>query len=299
MDNPDETPAELFAEHRHLVLEQVLVEPLRSIVHQYALKRVLHSPETSHGVLLRGTPVFYGDALAETMLELFEATVAELSGLDVDPSYSELVAYGRSAALNPVVAREAAEIRLTIHVGSGRDDDDEVGDEGEGEEAWPLLLETSDGTVEIKLAPGDALLHRPATDPVRREPLHSGHHVELQLNFVDRNGPHAQLGLDGRQELGAKPAVHQIEGHDRPRRDDDFLQEVFDDEVLLYRPSDGATCALNLTAALVWSQCDGESTADEIVERLAAAYPEQSAEISADVRTTITELRSLGVLAER
>ena len=279
-----EAYADLFREHRHLVLAEMLGEPLRSIVHQYSLKRALHSPETSWGSLLRGTPVFYGDPLAETLLELFEQTATEFSGTSLDLAFAELFVYGRSAAANPQLARDAAEVRLTIYVGS------ESGD------PWPLLIDIDGSTTVVELGPGDALLHRPSSDPVARPMLADGHVVELQLNFVDRDGPHAALRFDGREEIGGLPSIRDQPSASAPLRRHGYVHEIFDDEILVHYPDDGLTFALNLTAGLVWAQCDGESTADAICERLRAAYPDAPTSLDGDVEAALSELRLLGAL---
>lgn len=274
----------LFGEHRHLVLDELLTDPLRSVVHQYALKRALHTPETSWGSLVRGTPVFYGDPLAETLLELFHGAATELSGLDLELTFAELLVHGRGAAQNPIRARDAAEVRLTVHVGSVVD------------APWPLLLELDDAEVEVDLEPGAALLHRPSTDPVRREPLVGSHLVELQLNYVDRDGPFAHLRYDGREEIGALPSVAQQLPDRNPERRHGYVQEVFDEEVLVHYPDTDETFALNLTAALVWAHCDGETSPAAIIEQLEAAFPDAGKQVADGVEAALAELRAIGAI---
>lgn len=86
------------------------------------------------------------------------------------------------------------------------------------------------------------------------------------------------------------------------------------DDELVGPPSDGVTevevegaaylhsvetndvVVLNQTASDVWFLCDGSSSAQEIVDRLAQAYDLPQEQIKDDVLTTIASFRRAGLL---
>ena len=78
------------------------------------------------------------------------------------------------------------------------------------------------------------------------------------------------------------------------RRDDLVVQET-DDEVLVYDLRSNKASCLNSTAALVWSQCDGTRSLDEITEAVSTGAKE---EVSTDlIRLALSQL-SKGRLLE-
>lgn len=76
----------------------------------------------------------------------------------------------------------------------------------------------------------------------------------------------------------------------------DFLCEVLDDEVLLYYPGSLRAVRLNMSAAMIWSLCNGEASISTIRSLLEEAYPDAIGEIARDVDAAVSELRQFGVL---
>jgi hypothetical protein len=68
------------------------------------------------------------------------------------------------------------------------------------------------------------------------------------------------------------------------------LLEDMDGELLLYNPSSAVTLHLNGPSAIVWQLCDGERSAAQIIELVQQNYPEQAAQIAADVTSVIDDL---------
>lgn len=68
-------------------------------------------------------------------------------------------------------------------------------------------------------------------------------------------------------------------------------------ETLLSDPENGKVHFFNPTAALVWDCCDGQTTAEQCVCRLRAAFaiPDE-ADVAADVRAVIDDLKGRGLL---
>lgn len=85
----------------------------------------------------------------------------------------------------------------------------------------------------------------------------------------------------------------------RPKRRDDLLTQTLVDEFLIIDMDGQVVHVLNPTAKLVWSLCDGDHTPSDIVAIVQAQYKETAADtISADVATTLAELREKKVLVD-
>lgn len=60
----------------------------------------------------------------------------------------------------------------------------------------------------------------------------------------------------------------------------------------------GTVHHLNATASLIWEECAGQKTTDEIAARLAEEVGKTPQEVMADVARTIASFRQLGLLVE-
>jgi hypothetical protein len=78
----------------------------------------------------------------------------------------------------------------------------------------------------------------------------------------------------------------------RPRARDDVLFRYLDDEWVIFDPVTDRLHALNLTAALVWAECDGERD-------VAFDPPLPRDRVLDDVRGAIEAFRDEGLLLER
>lgn len=71
-----------------------------------------------------------------------------------------------------------------------------------------------------------------------------------------------------------------------------------DDNVALYDDVGQVLIMLNSSAAVIWECCDGATTLDDMVRELAAAHPDDAAEIVEDVRQTLRKLVELGLVVD-
>ena len=77
---------------------------------------------------------------------------------------------------------------------------------------------------------------------------------------------------------------------------------TLDDEAILYDVAHNAVHYLNATAFFIWSRCDGRKGEETIAQDLSDAFDRTSAEADADaslltdVRTTLAELESNGLI---
>lgn len=79
----------------------------------------------------------------------------------------------------------------------------------------------------------------------------------------------------------------------RPRRG--FEMEEIDGEIVIYRAASNKAIYLNETASVIWQLCDGQRTVGEIVDAIAAAYPDQPS-VAGDVIEAIEMLRREGAV---
>jgi hypothetical protein len=81
-----------------------------------------------------------------------------------------------------------------------------------------------------------------------------------------------------------------------PRRVQGFTLEQFDNEILLFNVEKDETLYLNATAAMIWSLCDGEHTVSQLIELVAAAYPDSAANVEHDLHETLQTLLRHGAI---
>jgi hypothetical protein len=84
----------------------------------------------------------------------------------------------------------------------------------------------------------------------------------------------------------------------RPERREDVIFRSLADEWVAYDPATGMLHVLNLTAALVWSHCDGEHDAGAIVAAVRAAFepPPDEVRVRRDVGEALGTFARKGLL---
>jgi hypothetical protein len=84
----------------------------------------------------------------------------------------------------------------------------------------------------------------------------------------------------------------------RPTRRTGASAVELDDNVAVYDDVGQLLILLNTSAAAVWDHCDGTTTVDDMVRALAAAHPDDAADIGEDVRQTVRKLVELGLVVD-
>jgi len=74
---------------------------------------------------------------------------------------------------------------------------------------------------------------------------------------------------------------------ERPCPAPGYQMERLDDEIILFHPASRAIFRSNSAGALIWQLCDGQRTVADIIDLLSAAYPDNAAQIPADVQHTL------------
>jgi len=79
----------------------------------------------------------------------------------------------------------------------------------------------------------------------------------------------------------------EIDPNKKPLQNDHFNMDIVENEIILYFPDGNQFLYLNQTAAIVWEQCNGSVSIDELVTGLEEAFPDAKSQIRDDVMTTI------------
>ena len=82
----------------------------------------------------------------------------------------------------------------------------------------------------------------------------------------------------------------------KPKINPEFQVEKFDNEILLYTPTDTKAVYLNETAYLIWQICGGERTVGDIIQLLEEEYPGQKDVIRNDVIAALQTLVDSGAI---
>ena len=203
----DNASARQLRETRYLLIESFLDDPLRTVAYHYAHRRA----RLGHGAVdsqVPGTPSFYGDILMDSLLEVATASVEDITGRQLAPTYSYFRIYKHGDILAPHRDRPACEISLTICLGlnPGAAGSDYV---------WPLHVRRDDQRdgVAIPCRPGDAIVYHGCEVWHWRDAFAGENQAQVFLHYVDRHGPHAHLEFDGRPEL-ALPSARGQDGRD-------------------------------------------------------------------------------------
>ena len=141
----------------------------------------------------------YGDEILDKLLEDVKPVIEKGTGLNLIPTYSYARKYAPGDELKPHLDRAACEISATLTLGFEGD-------------VWPIHVSKDDkienDVGEIKLAVGDMVIYRGMEINHWREPYKEGKwQCQVFLHYVDADGPHKDLKYDGREKLGADPAI--------------------------------------------------------------------------------------------
>ena len=82
----------------------------------------------------------------------------------------------------------------------------------------------------------------------------------------------------------------------RPQRRLDLLCRTIEGEAVILNGEAGVLHRLNPTASFIWECCDGTSSVDDIVARLAKAYDVDLTTCQNDVSEIVLKLESLNLL---
>jgi radical SAM protein with 4Fe4S-binding SPASM domain len=85
---------------------------------------------------------------------------------------------------------------------------------------------------------------------------------------------------------------------ERPKKRKDIINEIVEDETVIYDPKNHNVHHLNPVAGVIWDLCDGSHTAKEIAEEIVDVLESDQSQVEGDVTKTIEEFQSKGLLEE-
>lgn len=174
----------IFERQRYLVLPTLLKDPDLTQFHRYALNKARLGRTAPGDGQVPGTPCSYGDLMMDGLLITLLPRIEEASGLKLFPTYSYFRVYKRGDVLARHFDRPACEISVTLCLGF------------EQGSAWPIWIESPNGTVPVNLAAGDAVLYRGTECFHWRDAFEGDCQAQVFLHYVDQNGPFAEWKFD-------------------------------------------------------------------------------------------------------
>lgn len=108
--------------------------------------------------------------------------IGDTIGQPILPSYTYARMYLHGGELVPHVDMDCCELNATVHLN--------------GDQPWPIWLETKRGPVSVELGPGDALFYLGNKTTHWREPYEGEWYTNFFLFYVLSNGPNRHLLFD-------------------------------------------------------------------------------------------------------
>ena len=193
MSNNDSV--KLFNEKGYCIVRNVIDKNTVDLVSQYALfdQQTNFAPEGPNAQI-PGTHSKYGDPMMETLLLKLLPTMEQITGLQLNPTYSYYRVYKPGDELVKHVDRPSCEISCTVCFNFDYK-------EMNGSYEWPIWMVDSPAY----LQPGDLVAYHGCDLTHWREPFtapEGSWHVQAFLHYVDANGPYAECKYDGRPGIG-------------------------------------------------------------------------------------------------
>jgi hypothetical protein len=187
-----------FADAGYCIVRQLLPDPTRGFLYDYARKAALTGRLSAGDTQLPNTPSRYADPFMESILHILLPRIAEASGLQLYPTYSYFRVYKQGDVLHAHVDRPSCEVSVTISVGY------------EAGAPWPVWVEQHGAATAIELQPGDGMLYRGTELRHWRDAFVGTEATQLFLHYVDQDGPHRDWKFDRRDRLGNSAATDAI-----------------------------------------------------------------------------------------
>jgi hypothetical protein len=155
----------------------------------------------------------YGDPLFDILLNQLSVQLSQMSGRNLEPTYSYFRLYKNGDVLARHRDRPSCEISATLCLGHNITNVDK---NKYLDYNWPMWVQSKDGQeLPVGLNPGDLILYKGCEIDHWREEYMGLNHAQVFLHFNDAEGPYANK-WDGRQQLSI-PKIFQ-----RMRKTNDF-----------------------------------------------------------------------------
>jgi hypothetical protein len=182
-----------FNKNGYVHLKNVVKNPLRDIITQYALFDEIQD-FTPDGRQVPSAHSKYADPMMESLLLYLLPTMEKNTGLSLIPTYSFYRVYRNGDILHPHKDRSSCEISTTVCFNYSY---------LKSEYEWPIIM---DGN-KVSMDPGDIVIYRGIELEHSRDefnPPGNDWHVQAFLHYVDKNGEYSNFAFDERENIGYK-----------------------------------------------------------------------------------------------
>ena len=179
-----------FHDDGYVLVKNFIDPKLVAIISQYLENNLKRYPDRHDGQDEYSKITWYADPLIEVLLKDSVLDVENVTGLQLDPTYSFTRVYQKGDELEPHVDRGACEVSVTCHIATKG-------------KPWPIYMKALGKEPAVHyLEPGDACIYK-GCDVVhwREKAVDTDINVQLMLHYVDKNGPNAEYKFDKRKSL--------------------------------------------------------------------------------------------------
>jgi len=184
-----------FARLGYCVIPQLVPEPARAFVYEYALKSVRAGKLDPGDQYVPNSPCRYADPMMEALLKVLLPRIATETRRPLWPTYSYFRVYQHGAVLNAHRDRASCEVSVTLNLGHDAD------------APWPFWIETEGGRTSVELEPGDGMVYKGVEIRHWRNAFTGSRSVQVFLHYVDQNGPYREWKFDRRAALAISLAA--------------------------------------------------------------------------------------------
>jgi hypothetical protein len=188
---------EKFEKDGYLVVKNFLDTKTTEIISRYLENRINRGEWKSGSEVIHVSKYFYyGDPLIEVLLLESKETIENLTGKDLDPTYSYTRIYQSEDILHKHIDRPSCEISVTVNIAN------------KGKKSPIFMKYKNNDSVECFLDPGDAVVYKGCEVYHWRDKLLEDQLVvQFMLHYVDKNGQNSKYKKDGRFSYGMKSPV--------------------------------------------------------------------------------------------
>lgn len=179
-----------FEKNGFIVVRKFLNKELTTIVSRYmefSLSQMYMATDDTVATTLSR----YADPLTEAILLNSQAHIEELTGLEIDPTYSYSRVYVKGDELKPHIDRNSCEISVTVQAGI-KGNPWPIWMQSPGKEPVPVILDSGDAVV----YKGCEVLHW------REKTINTDITAQFMLHYISKNGPFAEFKWDNRPAVG-------------------------------------------------------------------------------------------------
>ena len=184
----------MFKEKGYHIIRNFLSEDFVKFVQSYFYTRLRAGQATLGDPQAPNSFIFYGDPLMDTILGNSAASLSEVIGYKLSPTYTYTRLYGKGDELEIHRDRPSCELSATLALGIPNET-----------VINPICFSTKEDrsdAIEILLEPGDLCLYRGCDLYHWRPPFEQDWYLQAFLHYVNAEGEYKNNIYDGRPYLG-------------------------------------------------------------------------------------------------